>query len=906
MTTDNLLINKKFYETLLLEQDNAHPVQVLGEAYLAEQKNELAELSAIRYGQGELYFHYKDYEAAIFKWGNINGELEPWAKKGSADAYYELGLVSTAEDMYKSIVTDSVVLKAETFLQLFALYIEEQRYDLASRTIKDVVSFNPDYENVTDIARAFFEEQKDWGSAIELSIQEGIRTGAVRWFDILQSYVDKGYTDTMLPEYFTPAFEALFNADQPKFETFILSLWNIYKNNDSYFVWIETVNAFFADAELNSFYNWPGLSAAYQETYLKLIDGKYYIKEIQNIIPPTLTNWLKLADASHSLFAASAVLSWAEIFPESINSLVISDAENRLLNSRNDHNRLAESLALYEKIVGWAGRHEIETSEKTHYLINELLNLKVRNILLAGTNGNGKSSFMNVLAGEEIVRDGVSAFIKVKDGEQPQVTEITHNEMRTFEDLESIALNQRQRDTLYEVAFPSGVLHDNGLALTDTPGLNSNLAATEVFHQLHASDGVLFILDAETPFSDRERDIVLEMKKHSPYMQVHFILNKVDKIYNEQDTFRLLEVTQGKIHQFFPNAGVLAFSSDSQRDSGVKDAVEFIKGNFFISNLEEERTDKLLYFIRQALTSILEKRVDMENKLIHSINWNEDMVVKLNGAINQVNDIEKEKTRIITKSYRMIKDEAANDLHKKIPELLRDCSELINENSDFRRVHIDLNDRMNERIQEYVNQTVLPEFHQSLQEWISVSEEEFRQSQFYLEEMGEGFNKLYGEERLKLECDFKVLDDWRRDADRMTSSVQIDDVNILLRYTPSQLFIKGAGKLLGSLSQNKNSLYTRYKRFLETEDYSEVADVITKKFLSQFELFEKSLERDITLFFRNPAIELHEAVDQSLFDIKEQQAALDKMRENPEVYRDPITLFEVRLRQYEWMQHAGK
>ncbi|WP_409304287.1 dynamin family protein [Peribacillus sp. SCS-155] len=906
MVSDNLLINKKFYETLIQEEEVKHPIQILGEAFLEEQKNDIPKLSEIRYAQGEVYFHYKDYEAAIFKWGSIEGELEPWAKKGSADAYYELGLSSTAEEIYKTIISDNLVLKAETALQLFALYLEEQRFDLASRTIKDVVSFNPDYENVTDVARAYFEERHDWRSAIDLAIQEGIRTGSVHWFDILQSYVDNGHTDSLLPGYFAPAFEPLFNADQVKFERLVLSLWNIYKGKECYFSWLETVNSFFRNTEIESFYTWPGLSAAYKDTFLELIDGRFYIKEIEHIIPITLENWLKLADADYSLFAAAAVLSWAEIFPDSINSLVINDAEVKLVNSRNTHQRLEESIGLYDTAINWGEKMDLQTSEKMRYLANELLQLHTRTILIAGTDGIGKSSFINMLAGEEVIREGVTAFVKIKNGEQPSIHEITSSDVTLLPDLESMSLHRSQRDSLFEIVFPSSFLEQNRLAFTDSPGLNSNFPASELFHHLHASDGVLFILDAQTPFTDRERDILLEMKKQVPYLQVHFILNKVDKIYNEQDAFRILEDTQARIHEFFPNAGVLAFSADSPSLDQIKDAAAFIEGNFHFSHGDEERTEKILYFIRQTLTALLERRVDIEKNLTDSIKWNEEMVVKLNGAINQVSDMENEKSKIITQSFRKIKDEVSKDLKEKIPELLKETAELVDEDSDFKRVHIDLNQLMNERIQNYVNRTVLPEFYQSLQDWIAESEHEFGQSQFYLQEMGDGFNTMYGEERLDLQCDFKVLDDWKRDADRMTSGVHIDDVNILLRHTPSQLLLKGTGMLLGSFSQNKTVLMTRYKRFLETEDYSEVASTITKKFLSQFELFEISLDRDVVMFFRNPASELEAAVAQSQQEIQDSQAALNKMREKPEVYRDPITLFEVRLRQYEWMQHAGK
>lgn len=74
---------------------------------------------------------------------------------------------------------------------------------------------------------------------------------------------------------------------------------------------------------------------------------------------------------------------------------------------------------------------------------------------------------------------------------------------------------------------------------------------------------------------------------------------------------------------------------------------------------------------------------------------------------------------------------------------------------------------MNNRIQLHVEKQVLPNFYSSIQQWISYAGEEFYQCKTFLDEMREGFNSLYGEERLKLFADEKVLDDWRRDAERM-------------------------------------------------------------------------------------------------------------------------------------------
>jgi hypothetical protein len=292
--------------------------------------------------------------------------------------------------------------------------------------------------------------------------------------------------------------------------------------------------------------------------------------------------------------------------------------------------------------------------------------------------------------------------------------------------------------------------------------------------------------------------------------------------------------------------------------------------------------------------------------LVESIRWNEEMYTKLNGAVNQVKDTVVQKSRVISKSYRTIRESIQKDIAEAVPAMLKKCSALIKEDSNFSNIHLDLNDEMNRQLQEYLELTVMPKYYQSLQEWIKNSKEEFDQAQEFLNEMGEGFNQMYGEDHLALVCDFKVLDDWLRDMDRMTSRFQLETVNILLRRTPSQFLLKSAGKLFGAISQNTGMLYNKYKAFVENDDYAETIADVSKQFFQPFELFEKSLERDITLFFRNPLNGLTAAVEEANLGIESNQDLLNKMNTNPEMFRDPLTLFGVRLRQFEWMTVAGK
>jgi hypothetical protein len=49
-----------------------------------------------------------------------------------------------------------------------------------------------------------------------------------------------------------------------------------------------------------------------------------------------------------------------------------------------------------------------------------------------------------------------------------------------------------------------------------------------------------------------------------------------------------------------------------------------------------------------------------------------------------------------------------------------------------------------------------------------------------------------------------------------------------------------------------------------------------------------------------------QAVEDARTSIQESKHTLDDMKSNPEAYFDPLTVFELRLRQYELMIKAGK
>lgn len=890
MILDRQLIGKTYYETFLKDGEDIHPVQSLGEEYYRELGNEETELAYIRFAQGEVYYHNKDFESAIFKWEQVQNDLQDWANKNIADALFDLGKLSSAEEKYKSITSDSKSLTVEVLLQLFSLYMLQENDSKADEVIKQAVTIAPDYPNVTPLAKSFYETKEDWQSAVALAVHEMVRTESVEWADVLKRYTDDDHLSSIEPSYFSNALFTLFKVDDERYKKLIVSLWKNYRVKDSYLSWLETVNQIFLQIEVHPYESWHGVVNQFRDTYRELLSGTRYIRTFQPIMPNHLQNWLKLSDVSEALFAAAALLAWEQAVPNSMNDTVITDAQQLMYESNKYEHSLEDSVNLFNEVLSWAEQNGVFVSFKWKWHIQQLLDFNLQYVLLTGTQLSGKENVKDIVLGKII-------------GEQSSANVMYfRNDARTFAHLitddgeEEYSSGTYEEKNLYiDSHFPSRFLNENKIVLIDMPSINDG-EINPLNHALFA-DTMLFVLHAHLPFTDLERDFIMHTQEQAPHVHIQFLLNKAELLH---DANALHEVKE-RIHMYFPDANVIPFSS--QED--IKDITSCLVLDESKRDRVKERIGQLQRVIRNLLTYLLEKRVEAENLLVESINWNENMVVKLNGLINNVSSLEQEKNTVILQSYKSIKEKIAADLTEQIPAILKQCSKQVSINSDFRIIDKQLNDSMNEQIQNYVNDSVMPKFVNYMLDWINNCKEELTTSQQYLDETKETFNSLYEENRMMLCCDFKVLDDWKRDVDRIMRRVHIDHLNILLKFDPTLFTLKSIGNLFGRIDRSKSMLSNQYKKYVEQKDYTEIKDVVIRKFFAEFELFERALEQDVALFFREPIGELKRMVEETHIGIQQSRDELNEMKAKPEIYQDPITLFEVQLRQQEMMWNVG-
>ncbi len=911
MMDEKHLSTKSYYETLLTEEEKRNPVAALGNIFLEENQKEMGDLSSIRFAQGEVYYHNKDYEAAIFKWGNITDELESWAKKNVADAYFELDLLSTAVEAYKEIKTDNTILKTEIALKLFEIYLKEDKMDLAVKYIKQAIAINPDYQNITEAAQAFFEQQRDHENAMELAVQESIRTQDRYWFGVLIDYVEAGYIKSMEPDYFTEVLRIVYKVDPIRFEKLAAAIWKWYEPSPLYIKWIKLINKLVAEFDVRHSSSWKEMSKLYQTVFIESINGRFDWNEMIGFMPRLLTNWAMIARPAESLSANSALLAWNEFFPASIEKERQEEAEQAIWSDSSNPHLMEELVTLFGSIKEWAAGQNVEMDIKLQWFIQEVTDQSKHNILLTGVSETGKSAFINSVLGEELLLEPTKHAYRIQHGEKPHITVVSEEGM--YSESEVIDLvqminydKQLHSKAIMNVELPSAVLERNHIALIDTPGFKGRREGLIVEEYFPLADCLLFILDAEDPFTEQERDILLKLKDKASDIPIVFVVTKLDAIYNKQEARRIVEDTYERIIQYEPEAQVIAYSSKYEVPGQRQAVMDLFTQIASMADHEERRVVKLKQVIKKAIGYLIEKRVEKENLLADSIAWNNDLVQKLKGSSQQVLEYEKDRAASIQNSFFAIKQKLKAEVETELPKLLKECAEMVKEDSDFRRIHLEINEAMNRKIQMYFDENIFPTFYEGMENWLVQAKIEMLESKSYLDDMAESLNKIYGENAVALEGDFRILDDWHRDISRMTAKVDIERENIFLRRTPSQLLLKGAGKIFGAIPQNKNMLYNQYKKFIENEDYTETVQTVLSKYMLPFDVFEKALDRDVRLFFNQPIDELNRKKTEAEAEIKSKEDLLRIMREKPEIYQNAVTLFELRLRQYEWMIMAAK
>ncbi|MEM8533799.1 MAG: dynamin family protein [Chloroflexota bacterium] len=149
--------------------------------------------------------------------------------------------------------------------------------------------------------------------------------------------------------------------------------------------------------------------------------------------------------------------------------------------------------------------HDMRTLNEAIAHLDELFLL-----VIAGEFNSGKSSFINALLGDKVLREGVT----------PTTDRITLLRYGTEPHERNV------EEFLIEYVFPATVLEH--IAVVDTPGTNAIIRRHEELTRdfIPRSDLVLFVTSADRPFTESERSFLSAIQEWGK--KIIIILNKVD------------------------------------------------------------------------------------------------------------------------------------------------------------------------------------------------------------------------------------------------------------------------------------------------------------------------------------------------------------------------------------------
>ncbi|UTR13973.1 hypothetical protein MM221_15350 [Salipaludibacillus sp. LMS25] len=884
---EEYMINKTFFKTIVDETNQQSPVKSLGQQFYDTQMDETADLSSVRFAQGEVYYHHKDMESAVYKWELVKNELQPWARKNIGDAYYEMGWLREAESTYTSIQSESPVLSVEISLQLLQLYADKNNKDKVHQYIKKALAIDPNYPNVTDIARTFYEDEQDWHKAVELAVRESVRTTTPKWFAILTDYAERGYTTAFAPEYFENVLLAVAHTEQRVLSKLASALWESYYGTPANMAWVQTLNAVTAKITISNEVHWHSLNRLYYKNYLEFMSGSYLLGDLKPLLPEMLNGWIKMTKGSDSVYPAAAILAWNESVSGTLSQETAAAAEDTFTDSVTPSISMENMTALLETILQWADDNDVIVEPKIKWLVSQLWASQGRNILITGGSQSHNTTMLNKLLGEELFK-GETATVFVKHGEKPALNAVSADGLAQVEDMNELTAND-----LIELTWSSSLLKDEDTSLIVAKySADPTASAGPDFDFVATADDVFYLIDATAERMEKEYERLLAFAEKHRADTVHFVISSTPD--------RDLKDVTSRINELFTKAHILTVFSNRDANQMVEVIQKEESGEEVTGH-----TTKYLNVLRSLLSHLLDRRETKENTYKQTIKFNEKLTEHVEAYQAGITERETEKYEELADAYRAIKEEMKSKVWEDVPAFLKETANEIDEESDFKNLHNELNDKMNRKIQLYLSDQLIPDMQTAFNDWLVDAKASMDDLQAYLDNASKTLNNMYGETTVALQMDFQVVTDWKRDLNRMVNRVDLKEINIMNRLKPTQFLLKSAGKLLGNFQQNNQMLYNQYQKYLENDNFEDATTLIIKHVFFEFDLFEKNLKADIRLCVEEAARDLEGHKVEAGAQIKKAQDNLTLMKDHPASFYDPLKIFEIRLQQYQLMSEKN-
>jgi GTPase Era involved in 16S rRNA processing len=264
---------------------------------------------------------------------------------------------------------------------------------------------------------------------------------------------------------------------------------------------------------------------------------------------------------------------------------------------------VAKLLRDVEKFFGRMG--QTDTQQKVHDMATQIE--EPFYLLVAGEYNSGKSSFLNALLGEKILREGPTPTTR-------KITILTYGDSYSVEEIQ---------ENLCRVIYPIESLKD--ITLIDTPGTNSVFVEHEKIIEgfIHRAELVVFITSSDKPLTESECEF-LQLLKGKWGRKVLFILNKTDLKTEEErkEIISFIEKNCYKLLGFEPRiltvSSTEAFraketkSPELLKKSNMEEVEEFINEKLDLDTKMELKYLSPLKFLSNVFTEL---RQDLQGRI---------------------------------------------------------------------------------------------------------------------------------------------------------------------------------------------------------------------------------------------------------------------------------------------------
>ena len=211
-------------------------------------------------------------------------------------------------------------------------------------------------------------------------------------------------------------------------------------------------------------------------------------------------------------------------------------------------------------------------------------------IAIVGEFRRGKSTLINALLGKAIlpsdvlpttatlnrVTYGITPFVKIeyKNGttEDIDINQLSEYVTKLTDESEQRAQTIRQATVYYPVSYCK-----NNVDIIDTPGLNDDENMTEVtLSVLPQTDAALFVIMAQSPFSEYERDFLENKMLVSDIGRIIFVVTRIDS-FDDEDADRVIENISARIKKYVMEKAKKVLGEDSEEFSAYKRKLGSIK-----------------------------------------------------------------------------------------------------------------------------------------------------------------------------------------------------------------------------------------------------------------------------------------------------------------------------------------